>query len=103
MACWVTYTQRLVGHKIMDIVIDEGTTVWIFDNHLTLPLKGWVGNEKASSSPAEAEALLEVMAGTKLLEARWDQEEGRGHLIVGDFTLGDVAPWWGVILNGLEG
>jgi len=103
VACWVAYVQQLIGHKVVDIAVDDGVVVWIFDNYMTVPLIGWKGNKKASSDKEEADALLDIMDGATLLEVFWDAEDNQGHLTVGDVETtieeGEVAePWWGITL-----
>jgi hypothetical protein len=102
MACWTAYTQRLIGRRIMDIALDEGAVVWIFENHRHLPLQGWAGNKKATRSPLEAEALLDLMAGLVLLEAAWDSRKGEGQLVVGEFSPHAAEPLWGVRVKTRE-
>ena len=98
VACWVAYAQQLIHHQIVDIVVDNGVVVWIFDNYKTLSLIGWKGNKAAREREKEANALLGIMDGATLLEVVWDSEENQGHLIVGDVKAMEEEPWWGITL-----
>ncbi len=102
VVCWVAYAQQLIGHKVVDIAVDDGVVVWIFDNYMIIPLIGWKGNKAAHESEKEANALLDIMDGATLLEVFWDTEDNQGHLTVGDVETieeGEVAePWWGITL-----
>ncbi len=101
VVCWVAYAQQLIGHKVVDIAVDDGVVVWIFDNYMIIPLIGWKGN-KTAQDEAEANALLDIMDGATLLEVFWDTEDNQGHLTVGDIEVieeGEIAePWWGITL-----
>ena len=104
VVCWVAYAEQLVGHKIVDIAVDDGVVVWIFDNYATIPLIGWKGN-KTAQNESEAAALLDIMDGATLLEVFWDTEDNQGHLTVGDVETieeGEAVaePWWGVTVGG---
>ncbi len=98
VVCWVAYAQQLIGHKVVDIAVDNGVVVWIFDNYKTLSLIGWKGNKAAREREKEANALLGIMDGATLLEVVWDSEENQGHLIVGDVKAMEEEPWWGITL-----
>lgn len=102
VACWVAYTQQLIGHKIVDIAIDHGEIVWIFDNYLTIPLTGWVGN-KSSQTFDDADTHLRIMEGGVLLDVVWDVEESQGQLTVGelDEESKEEEYWWGITIQNL--
>ena len=94
--CWMEYTRLLIGHKIIDIAIDNGVVICIFDNYRLVPLTGWHGNKDAAVQDEEY-TLLNIMAGATLLEVLWDTEENEGHLIVGEKESdGTVENWRGV-------
>lgn len=98
--CWVERAQQLLGHQIVDIAIDDGVVVWIFENYKTIFLVGWKGNKRACQEK-EADALLDVMQGGTLLEATWNREKNQGYLEVGNAKLKGkiIEPWWGINLR----
>ena len=100
VACWVAYAQQLIGHTIVDIVVDEGVLVWIFENYMTIPLTGWFGNKSLAQSGWNVDTHLDIMAGAVLLDVSWDVEDDQGHLLVGEENMADMEEyWWGITIQ----
>ena len=82
-ACLLEAARAALGLAVTDLARTAGQVVLLFPDGRALPLPGWPGNRRAAD-PAEAEALLDVLAGLVLVGADWQASAGSLELNLAD-------------------
>ena len=80
IVCLWERADSLVGGKIIDLIVDNGTTMLLMDSGGILPMHGWSGNARAAEDDESADGLLNVLEENYLLAAEPDERSITLHI-----------------------
>ena len=78
--CLWERANSVVGREIVDLIVDDGETVLLFDGGGILPMHGWSGNARAAEDDESADGLLDVLEENYLLAAEPDERSITLHI-----------------------